>query len=233
MTNTQLLGRLFASPRRFFDDLADSPRFALPMWLILFVTVGTVVWFYGVADIQQLIEQQLASNPRAAQMTDAQREAAGRFMSRGILTTSSAVAVVVVLFVFRLLEALYYRVVGRMTGHARTYRQWFAFAWWTAIPGLIGAIPTIIVLAFSPASQLDAGALQPLSLNSLFFHLKPGQTGYQATTNVSIVMLLSIALTILGIRCWSRRSWLYSCVVTLAPAVVLAAGLFLIVQGAR
>jgi len=230
MTNSQLLGRLFASPRRFFDDLAESPRFALPMWLILFVTLGTVVWFYSVADVRQLIEQQMASNPR---LTDAQREAAARFMSRGLLTVTSAVSVVVILFVFRLLEALYYRVVGSMTRHARSYRQWFAFAWWTALPALVGVIPTIIVLAFSAPSQLDAGSLQPLSLNALFFHLKPGEPGYQATTNISIVMLLSIALTIFGLRCWSKRSWLYAVVVTLAPAVLFALAIYFATRGAR
>lgn len=231
MTNSQLLGRLFSSPRQFFDDLAESPRFALPMWLILFVTLGTVVWFYSTADIQQLIEQQLANNPR---MTDAQREAAARFMNRGLLTTSAAVSVVVLLFVFRLLEALYYRVVGRVTRHARTYRQWFAFAWWTSLPtALVAAIPTIIVLAFSPASQLDPAALQPLSLNSLFFHLKPAEPGYQATQNISIVMLLSIVLTIYGLRCWSKRSWLYACVVTLTPPLLLGLAIYLGTRGVR
>ena len=230
MTNSQLLSRLFSSPRRFFEELSESPRFALPMWLILLVTVGTVVWFYSVADVKALIEQQLAANP---QMTDAQRDAAARFMNRGILTASSGIGVVVILFVFRLLEALYYRIVGKFSGLSRTYRQWFAFAWWTAMPGLVGAIPTIIVLAFSPASQLDAAAMQPLSLNSLFFHFKPGAPGYQATTNISVVMLLSIALTMYGMRIWSKRSWLYSSLVTLTPAILLALVVFLSVKGAR
>jgi hypothetical protein len=220
MTNSQLLGRLVSSPRQFFDDLTESPRFALPMWLIVIVTVGLVFWFYSVADVQQLIEQQVSANPN---LTDAQRDQAAKFMSRGLITWSSVIVVFIGLFVFRLLEALYYRVAGKLTGHARTYRQWFAFAWWTAMPGLIGAIPTIIVLLFSPASQLDATAIQPLSLNSLFFHLKPGQSGYQAVQNISIVMLLSIALTVFGVRCWSKRSWLYATVITLLPAALLAA----------
>jgi hypothetical protein len=233
MTNSQLFGRLLSSPRRFFDDLAESPRFALPMWLILAVTVALVVWFYAVADIQQIIEQQLASNPRAAQMTDAQREAAMRFMNRSILTWSSAIGVVALLFILRLLEALYYRIVGRFTGHLRSYRQWFAFSWWTAMPGLLGAIPTIIVLLFSPASQLDATAIQPLSVNALFFHLKPGDAGYQATQNVSIVMLFSLALTLFGMRCWSKRSWLYCSLVTLVPALLLALAIAGSMKGPR
>jgi hypothetical protein len=230
MTNTQLLGRLLSSPRRFFEDLDGSPRFALPMWLILFVTLGTLIWFYSVADIRALIEQQLAANPN---LTEAQRDAAARFANRGLLMVVSGGGVVIILFGFRLLEALYYWLVGKFANVRRTYRQWFAFAWWTAMPGLIGAIPTLIVLAFSPASQLDAAAMQPLSLNSLFFHLKPGHPAYQATTNVSIIMLLSIALTIYGMRVWSRRSWFYCCAVPLAPAVLLAVGLFLRVQAHR
>ncbi len=143
MTNMQLAGRLLTAPRRFFDDLADSPRFALPMWAIVLCTAGMVFWFYSIVDLQWIIDQQLQNNPNAAQMTDAQREAAGRFMTRGLLTWGALIATVFFLFVIRLLEALYYRIAGKATGHARSYRQWFAFAWWTSMPGLIGVIPSV------------------------------------------------------------------------------------------
>jgi Yip1 domain len=221
MTNAQLAGRLLTAPRRFFDDLAESPRFALPMWAIVLCTAGLVVWFYSVVDLQWIVEQQLQNNPRSGQMTDAQREAAGRFMTRGLLTWGALIATVFFLFAIRLLEALYYRIAGKATGHARSYRQWFAFAWWTSLPGLIGVIPSIITLAFSRNGQIDPAALQPLSLNALFFHLSPKDAGYQVLSNVSVLILVSLALTAFGVRAWSKRSWLYSLVFTLLPITTI------------
>lgn len=233
MTNTQLLARLVASPRRFFDDLTDSPRFALPMWLIVVVTALVIYWFYSVADIAQIIDQQLSSNPRAARMTDEQRAAAARFMTRGFLTWSSVIAVIAGSFIIRLLEALYYRIAGRMTGFSRTYRQWFAFAWWTSLPGLVALVPTILVLLLSPAAQIDPSAMQPLSLNSLFFHLEPKDSAYQLTQNVQIVMVLTLGLAVYGVRCWSKRSWLYSAVFALLPMFVVGALIALAVLAAH
>jgi hypothetical protein len=222
MTNMQLAGRLLSAPRRFFDDLAESPRFALPMWLIVLCTVGLVFWFYSVVDLQWIVDQQMQANPNSARMTEAQREAAARFMTRGFLISAALVSTVVFIYVIRLLEALYYRIGGRATGHARSYRQWFAFAWWTSTPGLIGILPSIITLAFSKNGQIDPAALQPLSLNALFFHLQPADPGYQVLSQVSVLVLASLALTVFGVRVWSKRSWLYSTVFTLLPVAVIA-----------
>jgi hypothetical protein len=223
MTNVQLAGRLLTAPRRFFADLLEAPRFALPMWLLVLSTCGIVLWFYSVANIEWLIDQQMQSDPRTAQMTEEQRAQAARFVTRGFITWASLIAALVIIFVLRLLEALWYKLAGRVTGHRRSFRQWFAFAWWTSTPGLIAIIPSVLVLAFSPANQLDAGALQPLSLNELFFHRKIGDPGYQVLSNVSALSALSLALTVYGVRCWSGRSWLYSVLFGLFIPLVFAA----------
>ena len=222
MTNMQLAGRLLTAPRRFFEDLADSPRFALPMWLIVLTAAGITVWFYSIVDLAWIQELQLQANPNAARMTEAQREATARFLTRGLLTWGALFGAIIFVFVLRLLEALYYRVAGRATGHARTYRQWFAFSWWTSTPGLVGVIPSAITLLFATNGQIDPAALQPLSLNAVFFHLKAGEPGYQVLSQVSLLIVASLALTAFGMRVWSRRSWLYSLVITLLPAAVIA-----------
>lgn len=224
MTNMQLAGRLLGAPRRFFAELAETPRFALPMWLMLLTTLGLTVWFYSIANTEWLIDQSLSSNPRSAGMTEEQRIAAARFMTRGMLMSISIGSIFVVLFVIRLLEALWYRISGALTGHRRSYRQWFAFAWWTSTPALLNFIPAAILLLLAPPNPTDVGLLQPLSLNELFFHLKMNQPGYNVAANVSILMVLSLGLTVFGLKCWSQRSWLYSAVVGLCVPIVLVGG---------
>jgi len=222
MTNAQLAGRLLTAPRRFFDDLAESPRFALPMWLIVLSTIAIAVWYYARVDLQWFVDTQVLNSPQSARMTEEQRQATVRFMTRGLLTSGALVSALVFVFGVRLLEALYYRLAGRATGHARTYRQWFAFAWWTATPGLIAVIPSLITLAFSPTTQIDPSALQPLSLNALFFHVPSHHPAFQALANVPVLIVVSLGLTVFGVRVWSKRSWLYSVVFALLPVVVCA-----------
>jgi hypothetical protein len=232
MTNVQLASQLLTAPRRFFAELAETPRYALPMWLLLLSSAGLVFWFYSVVNIEWLMEQQLASDPRTASMSEAQRAQTARFMTRGLVTWGSLIFAIVLILAFRLVEATFYRFAGSFTGHKRSFRQWFAFAWWTSLPGLIAIIPSALVLTFSHGNQLDASALQPLSLNELFFHRKMGDPGYQLLSNVSVLSALSLALTVYGVKCWSARSWLYSAAFGLfIPLLFVAAIVVVLVRG--
>lgn len=233
MTNLQLAASLVASPRRFFGQLAEHPRFALPMIASVLLTVGLLVWFYAVVDVAWLIEQTLNANPRTATMTDAQRAQAARVMTPGLLMWGSLIGGVVFTFVIRLLEAAWYRFAGRATGLARSFRQWFAFAWWTSLPHVMTVIPAAVTLAFGTTGQIDAGALQPLSLNELVFHLPMGAPAHDLLANISLIHLVTLGLSIFGVRCWSARSWLYSSLLTLVPAVLLYGGWALIALRTR
>jgi hypothetical protein len=225
MTNMSLARLLLTEPRRFFAELAESPRYALPMWLIVLSTCGLTFWFYSVVNTEWLIEQSIANNPRSASMTEAQRDAAARFMTPAMLTWGGMVSTLVIIFLLRVLETLYYRIVGRFTAVRRSFRQWFAFAWWTATPTLIGVIPSVLLLMLTPAAQVDVGALAPLSLNELFFHKRIGEPNYQALESISLVMLLSLALAAFGVKLWSGRSWLFSLLFIFTVPVLLTGAL--------
>lgn len=224
MTNMQLASRLLSAPRRFFEDLAESPRFALPLWSIFLSSAAIAVWYYAKVDLQWFVDTQVLSSPQVARLPEAQQANLARFYTRGVVMGGALVGSIVFIFGIRLLEALYYRIAGRATGHARSYRQWFAFAWWTATPALLGIIPCVITLLFSPTNQIDPAALQPLSLNTLFFHRGPADSGYQVLSQVSVLIVASLALTVFGVRVWSKRSWLYSVVFTFLPITVIALG---------
>ncbi|MET0291502.1 MAG: YIP1 family protein [Steroidobacteraceae bacterium] len=221
MTNVQLARQLVTAPRRFFTELAETPRYALPMWAIVLTTLVLIFWFYSIANIEWLIEQQLNSNPRTAAMSEAERAQAMRFMTRGMMTSIAVGGGLFIIVAFRLIEAAYYALVGRLTGHRRTFRQWFAFSWWTTAPALIGVVPALLLLAMSTGSPTDVGLLQPLSLNELFFHRRIGEPGFQLFSNVSILTIVTLGLTVYGQKCWSGRSWLYSAVVVLTVPVLI------------
>lgn len=231
MTNFQLAHHLATGPRRFFAELIESPRYALPMWVVLLGTCAAMAWFYSIANVELLMEQQLNANPRAAAMSDAQREQTMRFMTRGVQLGIGVCSTLFFLTLVRLVEALYYRIVGNATGHRRSYRQWFAFAWWTTVPALIGIVSSMLLLATATGSPTDLGLLQPMSLNALYFHREIGEPGYQVLSSISVLMLVTAGLTAYGQKCWSGRSWLYAVLVSATPLVLFTVGALWYVLG--
>ncbi|RYG68067.1 hypothetical protein EON77_15870 [bacterium] len=224
MTNIELARSLLSSPRRFFAQLEEHPRYALPFWLGLLATVGLTAWYYGVVDIEWLKQLQMDADPRTAAMSDAQREAAARFLTRGLLLGFGLAAILAIGVLTRLLEALYYRAIGPAFGLRRTYRQWFAFSSWTALPHVVAALPAVLVLLVADTAHLAPGAMQPLSFNELFFHRPLGAPGYNFLSIVGVGHVVTLALAVYGVKCWSKRSWGFAALFVLGPALVAAIG---------
>ena len=63
MTAVQTLTALITNPRRAFTELEKDPRYAAPMLLLLVATVGMVLWYYSIVDVNWLIHQTLAARP--------------------------------------------------------------------------------------------------------------------------------------------------------------------------
>jgi hypothetical protein len=166
------------------------------------------------------------SEEQIAQLAQA---AAGR---NAIAATLYGIGYTLVLVLFTLLVALYYLVAGNVTNVRRSYSQWFALTCWTSLPTALNAIPAAVVLATASSNQIPQESLQPLSLNALFFHRAVGEPGYAILANVSVLYLLSIFLTILGIKFFSGRSWLYAFTFWLTPVVLLTALVWSVVRSA-
>jgi len=52
--------------------------------------------------------------------------------------------------------------------------------------------------------------LQMLSLNALLFHRQPGDPGYTLLTYANLTYVWTLALSVVGVKQWSGRSWLFS-----------------------
>jgi hypothetical protein len=112
-------------------------------------------------------------------------------------------------------------LAGKVTNVQRGFRQWFALLCWTSMPAVLAAIPSAIVLMTATTTQIDQGDLQPLSLNSLFFHRTFDQSGYTLLTSINLLGLLGMYLLVFGVRTWSGRSWLFSAIFSLLPMALI------------
>jgi hypothetical protein len=222
MNNMQMIAALATAPRRAFDAIAEKPRWLFPFLLLLGSALLLTIWYYSKVDLAWIVDEQLRNNPRAATLSEAQREQMASAVNPAVVMWTSVIAVGVVLVLVRVLEATWYLLAGKVTNVDRSFRQWFALANWTSLPAVLGVVPAALALLMASGSQIDPGVLQPLSLNELFFHRKMGEPGYQVLSNISLLGLIGATLAIIGVKSWSSRSWLFASVfVLLPPAVIL------------
>jgi len=221
MNNLALASALVFEPRKAFDEIAQRPRFWFPLVLVAICTAGLTMWYYAVVDIQWFMDQQLRSGPLAGRLTAEQIEQAISRSSRGALMAQTAIAVPIFLVLFRLIEAAYYLLVGKITNVQRSFRHWFALACWTGLPGVLAIVPAALALMGVSNAQLPQEQLQPLSLNALIFHREVGEKGYTLLTYVSLLTLAGVFLAALGVKHWSGRSWLFSTLFAALPLLLL------------
>jgi Yip1 domain len=221
MNNIGLLTTLATDPRKLFDELSQRPRVLFPLLLTIGVTLLLSIWYVSHVDIQWLIEQSIRANPRTANMTDEQLAPAMRFMSRNTFLGSAVVAGVLLPVLFRVLEAAYYLLAGKIVNVQQGFKQWWSLACWSSLPPLLVAIPGMLGLLLSSTTQIPQDVLNPLSLNALFIHKAMGAAGYSLFTSINVLHIASLGLAVIGVQHWSRRSWGFSTVFTLLPFALI------------
>ena len=221
MNNLALTAALAFEPRKAFDEIAQRPRFWFPLLLVVACTAGVTMWYYAVIDIEWFMDQQLRNGPLSGRLTAEQIEQAIARSSRGVLMVQTAIVLPIFVVVFRLVEAAYYLLVGKITNVQRSFRQWFALACWTGLPTILAIVPAGLALTGLSNAQIPQEQLQPLSLNALFFHREVGEQGYTFLSQIGLLTLAGVFLAVLGVKHWSGRSWLFSTLFVALPLLLL------------
>lgn len=224
MGNLGLASALVFEPRKAFADIDARPRYAFPLLVVILTTVVIAVWYRSVVDLEWVTDRAIRSSALAARLSEAQiEEAVKRSVSnRALGTVTTALGTPIVLVVIGLLGALYMMVAGRITGLRRSFRHWFAFTWWAGLPGAaLSLLGAAFVLLSATTTQIDQAELKPLSLNALFMQKGFDQAGYTLFSSIDLVQLFTLYLSVVGVRAWSGRSWLFSGVFALLPYALI------------
>lgn len=215
MSNWEILQGLVFEPRKAFAELGERPRFWFPLLLLVIAMGGIQAWYSNVVDLAWAMDQQIRNNALVRnnmteeQITAAVQQAGARGPSTaGAILNFIGVGIVVPLFM--LLVALFYWVVGKITGFDRSYRHWYAFCFWVSMPLVVGAIPQAVALATTDTTQFTQESLKTLSLNALVFHRAPGEPGYSFLANFDLFAIASLYLSLIAVQVWSGRSWLFT-----------------------
>jgi hypothetical protein len=221
MNDLAVATSLATSPSSAFAALRERPRFWFPLLAVTVTTAVVIAWYYSVVDIDWLKEQMFGNNPDFQKMAPEQRAGAMSFVGRNTMLIGGILGTFIGMPIAFLVSALYYFVAAKITKVPVGYKPWFSMVCWVSLPIVLNSIAAVLFLLLRDNDQIGPGVLQPLSLNELFFHLPMGAKGQTFLESLSIPAFLSTALSIIGVRTFSQRSWLYSAIVALIPAVLI------------
>jgi hypothetical protein len=222
MNDTTLAGALITSPTTAFTELRERPRFLWPFLLVVLSAAGLIFWYYQSVDFEWLKDHMFGDNPAFKNMDDATRERAMGAMSRNTLAYSSLAGVLVMVPVFFLLQTVYFMLGGKITNIQYSFKHWFSLTAWSSLPSLATTVAGVIVMLMSGSNaQLGPSELQVFSLNELWLQLKPADPGYSLATSVNLITFWCCALSIIGVKTWSTKSWTFSAVFVLLPFVLI------------
>jgi len=223
MTNLGIAQALIFEPRKAFAQIAEKPGYWFPLLALTLATVVTTTWYTSIVDLAWMLDDQIRHSILLRNLTEDQiaqqvQAAAGR---RGLRVGASAIAILIFLPIVLMLPALYNFLVGKMVGFERSFRQWYSYTCWCALPGALAVIPAAILLATSETTQIRQEALKTLSLNALFFHRAAGEPGYSVYSNFDLFGLATLILSLIGVKVWSGRSWLFTAIFVGIPWVAI------------
>jgi hypothetical protein len=221
MNNMELVGALVTSPSKAFADLKEKPRFWFPLLTVCLTTAAIFIWYYSIVDFEWLKDRLFSANPRMGKMTEQQRDQAMKMMSANFLMWSSVISIVVTIPIMRALEALYFTLAGNVANVRYKFEHWFALACWTGLPHLIGTAAMAVLLLTTSTNQVSNEELSLLSLNELFFNKGMTDKGFALLSSLTLIHPWAWWLTVLGVRVWSGRSWLFASVFALTPIVLM------------
>jgi uncharacterized membrane protein YqhA len=215
MNASAMMIQTIVDPTRAFREALQRPRAWWPLVAVVAGTAAIYVLYFTTVDFDWFVHRLLNANP---DLSDEQRAAALEVLKPMTVTTSTVfVALVAPTLVFALI-ALYYSLVGQLLGHAITYRKWFAFCVWTAVPRLI-VFPLMLFQIASSHGQVALEDLSMVSLNFLLLHQPSNHPWAAWSSALDLTVVWSFVVGVIGFRVWTGESLRTSLVVNAIPTL--------------
>ena len=212
---------IIASPSKAFDHIKNHTSWLWWALLInLFLSMAVFGYYYSWVDFPWVVEETIRNLPPENRAEAA--ETVRNMMKPETTMMITLVAIVAITFIMYTIQAVYLNLANKMTAGADIkFGQWFSLTCWANFVGVFSSIAALIVILMADNNQLPSTDLQPLSLNALLVHAKPGETWATWATSLSLISFWSIFLIATGFRRWTGASTIKSWIVALLPWVLI------------
>lgn len=202
---------MFYEPVRAFQSLSPRRYGWLPLLLVMATSLALMLWYFSVVDFAWLQEQMLSNMPA----TD--RDAAKQFMSKGLFLGFTVLGVLIATPAIMVISGIYLMLVSKALNKPFTFNDGFAASAWSSIPAILSLPLGGIQILMASHGQLTFSDLNPLSLNQLFFHIEMGRPMAGFYDAISLPMIWSLFLLIVGYEVWAKVARKTATLVVLIP----------------
>lgn len=216
------LTEIFYKPKAVFDALAVKENWSwLPFILLAVVLFFPSYLYFSVVDFDWWREN--LTQAMFGDLSPAEQDNYMGSMTLSVTQLSDAItnAIVYPIIGYAFI-ALYYNVVTRNDEKSvQGFSDWYGAMWWMAMPSLIAALISIVILTLQePNSQLIDAIRYPLSLAYLF-NSSVGSPHNGVLIMLRLDLLWSIYLGYVCLKSWTQFSTQKAAIVALTPFVVL------------
>ena len=209
---------VLTSPTEAFTAISRSPRGLFPFLLLMLSSIVVSLYYFSVLDLAWWIDDTLAQAELSGEQLDVARENLQQ-TGRSALAIVAVVSTALATAFFILLQSGYMSLAGALTGSGYGFRHWFALAAWSSAPYLVGSVAMLVNVALHPTGQLSATALDPTSLAAL--GLNQSEALEPLMRGITLPMLWSLALMVVGFALWQKHSIAKSAAVILTPYLLI------------
>jgi hypothetical protein len=209
---------MFTEPSRAFAAVERRSMAWLPLLLSIVGSIALLAWYFQSVDFAWLQDRMTA-----AIADPAVREKAKDVMTLKMLQFGGIAGAVFGVPIMYCLIALYFLVVANIKNLELGFTKWFALAAWSQVPGLLLLVLGAMQILMSHNGQLEMSALNPASLNQLFFHIEMGHRWASLLDSISPTGIWSAVLMVIGFQSWSKLPRSTAISVVVLPYLVIYA----------
>jgi hypothetical protein len=204
-------------PTTTFAQLEMRRSTWVPLLLVILSAMLLATWYYQFVDYAWLQERMLSVIEDPA-VRDKQR---GSPMPLTTLTGVTLVGMLVAYLAIFTLTAVYLLIVSKVRNFPFTFGQGFSLAVWSSVPLLIMLPLGAMQILLASNNQMAFEALNPVTLNQLYFQYEMGHPLAGLFEGISLLMIWNIVLLVIGYQVWAKVSRATAIKVVIIPYIVI------------
>ena len=212
---------IITSPGKALDAVKSHTSWLWwPLLINLLLACALLYYYYTWVDFDWLIEQTIRQAPPESRAEGA--DAIRQFMNPATTTWTSIGAVVIVIMIVYLVQAVYLHLANKIsTGADVGFGQWFSLGAWSGFVGIFATLATFIGLLMAKNNQVALENLDVFSLNSLLVHASPDDPWYRWATSLRLLTIWSLILMAIGYSRWTGAGMGKSAIIAALPTIAI------------
>ena len=212
---------IVAAPGKALDEIKLHTSWLWwPLLISMLLSSGLMAYYYSWVDFPWLVEETIRQVPAEDRAESA--DLIRNYMSVGISTWTTVVAIVIMSLIIYTIQATYLHLVSKLTTDTEIgFGKWFSFSVWTAFVGVFGTLAALVVILMADSNQLAGEKLQVLSLNSLLVHASAGDPLFTWANSLSLINFWTFFLMSIGYARWTGTGIVKSTIIAVLPWVLI------------